>query len=176
MAKTHFETLIEDHHRELYQYLWRLSLSYGSRDPAAQAADLTQETFLRAYGAYEKLRPDSNVRAWLYKIATNCAHSTLGRMSQREQVEAEGGRMDRHSGSPSPEASAIDHERQRTVRAALQSLPFKQRTAVALRHLEGLSYDEIGWVIDSSPESARANVYQGLQRLRQLLPEELKQS
>jgi RNA polymerase sigma-70 factor (ECF subfamily) len=175
LATSNFETLIEDHHQELYRYLWRLSLSYGSRDPASQADDLTQETYVRAYRAYEKLKPDSNVRAWLYKIATNCAHSTLGRQSRRLQVEIEAGRLDRASAFQSPEASTIDDERNRALRAALTALPFKQQAAVTLRHLEGLSYDEIGGVIDCSAESARANVYQGMQRLRQLLPEELIQ-
>lgn len=173
MAKIHFEELIESHHREIYRYLWRLSLSYGSGDPAAEADDLTQETFMRAYTAYPKLRPDSNARAWLYKIATNCAHTVLGRQSRRAPLEASADHLHGSSTIGSPEASAIERQRADRLQSALATLPFKQRTAVTLRHLEGLSYDDIGGVIDCSPESARANVYQGLQRLRQLLPEEL---
>ncbi|MGB2896744.1 MAG: sigma factor [Anaerolineales bacterium] len=63
-----FETLVEKHWDEIFAYLWRLI-------PGDQAEDCLQETFLRAFRAYERTPPDSNYRAWLYKIATNVART-----------------------------------------------------------------------------------------------------
>lgn len=173
MTSIRFESLIEAHHQEIYRYLWRMCLSYGDAAPASQADDLTQETFLRAYRAFDRLRPDSNPRAWLYKIATNLAHSELGRRSRRSSLEVQASEPQTDAAWRSPEHGAIRRERAAQLRTALGALPFKQRSAVTLRYLEGLSYAEIGGVIDCTEDSARANVYQGLQRLRQLLPKEM---
>jgi RNA polymerase sigma-70 factor (ECF subfamily) len=172
LTKPRFEALIDEYHDELYRYLYRLSASYRSVDPEREAEDLTQETFMRAYRAYGRLRPDSNPRAWLYKIATNRAHSALARGSRRPEAEAKAGAV-----PPAPQARALEQgviRRQRLddLQAAIASLPFKQRSALTLRHLQGLPYDDVGAAIGCSVESARANVYQAMQRLRRLLPEE----
>ena len=55
----------------------------GRRDAATDVEDLTQDVFLRAYEAFAALRPNSNHRAWLYKIATHCAYTQLRRMKHR---------------------------------------------------------------------------------------------
>ena len=69
MGQQPFEAILEAHHAEIYRYLRRVIAR------AAEAEDLSQETFLRAYRAYRALSPDANVRAWLFTIATNLSRN-----------------------------------------------------------------------------------------------------
>jgi RNA polymerase sigma-70 factor (ECF subfamily) len=167
-----FETLIERHHDEIYSYLWRLLNSRGGPDPALEAQDLAQEVYLRAYRAFARLRKDSNHRAWLYKIATNCAYTALKRGQRHGQQD-----VDLHAGAEwiaasearSPEQQVIAGERWAMIRREIAGLPPKQQAAVVMRHLQGLDYGEIATALECSEDSARANVYQGLRRLRRSL-------
>lgn len=172
MTQVRFQNLIEEHHDEIHRYLWRLSLSAGG-DPVRDAEDLTQETFLRAFKAFHRLRPDSNARAWLFKIATNCARSAW-RSNQARRETALTEPMPAASRGD-PERTSIEHEMSEDLRRAVGSLPFKQRTAITLRHLEGLTYQEAAQVLGCTEASARANVYQALKRLRaQMTPKEVE--
>jgi RNA polymerase sigma-70 factor (ECF subfamily) len=169
-----FETLIEQYHDEIFRYLWRMMYGAGRSEADADAQDLTQEVFLRAFQAFGRLRPDSNHRAWLYKIATNQGYTALKRgrryASQNQSLEETLLHLpqDPH---PLPEQQAALNESVADLRGAIQRLPPQQRAAVVLRHLQGLSYSEIATALDCSQDSARANVYQGLRRLRQELGE-----
>jgi RNA polymerase sigma-70 factor (ECF subfamily) len=86
-----FEDLIDRHHDELHAYVWRMMDGTARAEAAVEVQDLVQDVFVRAYRAYPRLRPDSNVRAWLYKIATNCALTALkkgqGSVSLDEQED-----------------------------------------------------------------------------------------
>lgn len=174
--KVRFEVLIESHHDEIYRYLWRLLNSAGHSDSATEAQDLAQEVFLRAYRAYKRLRPDSNQRAWLYRIATNCAYNALKRNQRRSQYHAPLNE-DVHPTPPdaegAPEYQVSIRETLEAIRQSIQNLPPKQGAAVVLRHVQGLSYPEIAQALDCSEDSARANVYQGLRRLRREVGQEL---
>jgi RNA polymerase sigma-70 factor (ECF subfamily) len=164
-----FEALIERHHDEIYRYLWRLLNSAGWSDSAIEAQDLAQEVFLRAYRAFGRLRQGSNHRAWLYKIATNCAYTALQRDRRRTQhTEPLNDEADHVSDGvgESPDHQVIVGETLKAVRQCIAALPPKQGAAVALRHVQGLSYAEVAQALDCSEDSARANVYQGLRRLR----------
>jgi RNA polymerase sigma-70 factor (ECF subfamily) len=167
MGIIRFETLIELHHDEIYRYLWRLLRSAGRSDSEMEAQDLAQEVFLRAYKAFGRLRPDSNHRAWLYKIATNRAYTALkrGNMHLDETWEQAGQYI--ADGNPSPEQQAVWGETLYAVRRGAATLPPKQQAAVVLRYGQELSYAEIAQALDCSEDSARANVYQGVRRLRQ---------
>lgn len=81
-----FEELIDRHHDELCAYLYRLLGAAQRSDVSLDVEDLVQEVFLRAYQSYENLRRDSNHRAWLYKIATNCAFSRIRQTRQRRET------------------------------------------------------------------------------------------
>ena len=167
-----FETLIERYHDEIFRYLWRLLNNAGRTDSDLEAQDLSHEVFLRAYRAFGRLRRESNHRAWLYRIATNCAYTAL----------KQGQRRDDHSvplhdevhemlvgADPSPEHQVDMDETLEMVQRAIAVLPSKQRAAVVLRHVQGLDYAMIAQALDCSEDSARANVYQALRRLRQTL-------
>jgi RNA polymerase sigma factor (sigma-70 family) len=152
-----FETLIERHHDELYRYLWRML-----QETTLDAQDIVQETFMRAYQAYPRLRADSNCRAWLYKIATNCAYTALKRASR--EVALDDALV--ADGLPSPDESAAQSIVMEAARQAIERLPVKQRAAVIMRHVQGFEYGEIAQALDCSEESARAHVSLAVRRLR----------
>jgi RNA polymerase sigma-70 factor (ECF subfamily) len=153
---TDFETLVDEHSREIFAYLWRML-----RDPQ-DAEDALQETFLRAFRGFPRLEDDSNLRAWLYKIATNVAFTQL---KKRKRLASR--TTDLTEFTP---IAASDNLEQRDLLAvvlqAVEKLPYKQHASVMLRNYQGFSYEEIGQVLDCSPEAARANVYQAIKKLR----------
>jgi RNA polymerase sigma-70 factor (ECF subfamily) len=169
-----FETLIERYHDEIYSYLWRLTNSASSDDGTVDAQDLTQEVFLRAYKTYARLRPDSNYRAWLYKIATNCAYTALKRNHRRASFSfalLEEAHQLPADESHSPDQEAVSNETFAAIRRVIAALPAKQQTAVIMRHVQGLEYAEIAQALGCSEDSARANVHQAIRRLRRELKE-----
>ncbi|MBI3944087.1 MAG: RNA polymerase sigma factor [Chloroflexi bacterium] len=174
-----FESLFERYHDEIYRYLWRLMGGLNGTDSAVDAEDLVQEVFIRAYQAFTRLELDSNYRAWLYKIATNCAYTALQRGQRRQQHEwlpplekpasQDGGYTSRIQMAESPQDYAMLNEAVVAVKQAIVHLPAKQQAALVMRYLQELEYNEIAEALDCSEESARANVYQGTKRLRQEL-------
>jgi len=166
-----FETLIESYHDEIYSYVWRLLDSATSADGTVEAPDVTQEVFMRAYKSFERLRPDSNHRAWLYKIATHCTYTALKHGQRRAQhsVPLEDEHEDLAGADPLPDGLVVQHEALAMVRRSIAALPAKQQMAVMLRHVQGLDYAEIAEALECSEDSARANVYQAVRRLRREL-------
>ncbi len=171
-ALPRFETLIEHHHDEIYAYLWRMLGSDGAPGAALDAQDLTQEVFMRAYMAFDRLRPDSKFRAWLYKIATHCAYTalrdkqrTISRQATRPDETSEGSEDPSHI----PLQDTIHAETLAALREAVAGLPPAQKGAVVMRYLQALSYTEIAKSLGCSEESARANVSHALRRLRREL-------
>lgn len=161
-----FERLVKEHSRELYAYLWRML-----GDPA-EAQDCLQESFLKAYGAFKRLDADANFRAWLYKIATNTALTQLKKRGRTDGYSTEF--VERlASGEAGVEAQVEQKARLAQVHAAVLRLPKKQKAALLMRKYQEMSYREIGAALDCSAEAARANVYQGLQKLRRQLGEEV---
>ncbi len=158
---TRFETLIERHHDEIYGYLWQLL-----RGTHLDAADFTQDTFMRAYQAYPRLKPDSNYRAWLYKIATNGAYTALKRGQREVNIDDDFIMAD---GLPPPDEIASHNELLETIRQHIDALPVKQRAAIVMRHLQDFGYDEIAQALSCSEESARAHVSFAVRRLRREL-------
>jgi RNA polymerase sigma-70 factor (ECF subfamily) len=154
-----FNSVVEIYSEEIFAYLWRWL--NGHED----AEDCLQEVFLRAFKAFNRLNEGSNIRAWLYKIATNTAITFRNKRSRREDkellIEA-----DLRSLEPSPMDQVLSKEQMLSILEAVESLPPKQRAALIMRKYQGFSYDEIAGVLECSQESARANVYQGIIKLR----------
>ena len=154
-----FESVVERHSMEIFAYLWRMLRH------TADAEDCLQETFLRAFRAYPRLRNGSNVRAWLYKIATNTAKTSLARRSRREESTEdlqEWGAEQFDDGAEVGERSQL----LATLIPLIEALPHKQRAALLLRKYQGLRYADVAQILHSTEEAARANVYQALKRLR----------
>ena len=163
-----FEQLVTQHHHEIYLYIWRLT--HG----ADEAQDLFQETFLRAYKAYERLPEEANTRAWLFKIATNLCrnyfrhqqrHPNVGLhevlpVVEREAAQGNGATPD------NPEQRLLSYDLERHVLALIDGLPVKQKAALIQRKLHDMPYDNIALSLQCSPEAARANVFQALKKIR----------
>ena len=166
MTQQPFEALVEMHRDEIFAYLWRLI-------PGDQAEDCLQETFLRAFWAYERTAPDSNYRAWLYKIATNVARSAHTRR-QRD--------MTRELNHPIASEgrtlldSVIFRDDLKVVLQAVETLPHKQRAALMMRKYQEMDYRDIGVALECSPATARAHVYQALKKLRVRLAGDFERS
>jgi RNA polymerase sigma factor (sigma-70 family) len=134
------------------------------------AADLFQETWLRAYRAYPRLKPDSDARAWLYSIALNLCRNRARDGIRRAQVivsektqsaRAENGAAEFASGQD--DGFAAIH-----LRELLARLPARQREAVQLRYFAGLDYAQIAAAMGGSQQSARANVSQAMRKLKSM--------
>ena len=158
-----FEEILQRHEREILRYLLRVS---GDRE---EAADLFQETWLRAYRAYPRLHPASDVRPWLYAIATNLCRNRARNGARRAHVmvsESEVRVAADPTGGPQPSLYETDGYAMVHLRELIAQLPLKQRQAVYLRYIGGLAYAEIAAIMNCSQESARANVSQAVRKLK----------
>jgi RNA polymerase sigma-70 factor (ECF subfamily) len=163
--------LVAEHQRTVVQLASNL---LGDRE---EALDLSQEVFLRVFRTIHRFRGQSSLRTWIYRIAVNQArnrHRFWRRRHRADQVS-----LDQHvamhgdvfSGlGPTPERVLAQKELAERLRVALNRLPFDQRTAIVLREVDGLSYDEIAY----SLQLAVGTVKSRLTRARQALRAELR--
>ena len=154
-----FETLIENHNREIFVFLWRMLPT------TEEAEDCLQDTFLKAFKGYPRLKNHDNLRAWLYKIASNTANTRLKKISnEKNHGENE---LDRISSNENPIPLKVEHNLlMEEVKHAINLLPQKQRSALLLKHFQHFKSPEIALTLNISEESARANVYQAMKKLR----------
>jgi RNA polymerase sigma-70 factor (ECF subfamily) len=155
-----FDDVVAAHHPEIYRYLRRLTFR------ASEADDLAQETFLRAYRAWQGLAPDANVRAWLFAIATNLARNHFRAESRRRRAYVVAGERRAEADSAGPEEEHVFRETRALLDRVVGGLPLKQRLAFTLRKVHDLDYEAIGESLECSPESARAHVFQALKKIR----------
>jgi RNA polymerase sigma-70 factor (ECF subfamily) len=172
MSGEAFEAVVSAHHGEIFRYLQRVV------GRTADADDLSQETFLRAFRAYGSLPGDANLRAWLFSIATNLARNHFRSESRRRRAYGEVRVSVREAAVSVPEAEVVSRETGALVEGIVRRLPLKQRLAFTQRKIHGLDYEAIGRSLGCSAETARAHVFQALRKIRQgldghgLLPEE----
>ena len=165
MVSDALSLLLAKHGLELARHLRRLV-----RDDDV-AADLLQDTFLRAHGALARLQPGSNERAWLYRIATNAALNHL-RARARETAALERHARERETpptwlADDSPGGANTEPDpRHSAVWARVAELPDRQRIALTLRVSDACDYDEIARRMGGNAAGARANVHQALKTLR----------
>ena len=147
---------------------------------SSEVQDVTQEAFIKAYRALPGFRGDSAFYTWLYRIAINTVKNHLvaqGRRPPSDDVEAEvaeqmdmGGRLREHA---TPERELLTDEIARTVQAALDDLPDDLRTAIVLREIEGMSYEEIADAMECPIGTVRSRIFRAREaidkRLRPLL-------
>ncbi|MBI1734764.1 MAG: RNA polymerase sigma factor [Candidatus Rokubacteria bacterium] len=163
MADDPFETVVEAHHPEIRRYLTRVTRR------AAEADDLAQETFLRAYRSWHALPANANVRAWLFAIATNLSRNHFRGEQRRSRAHESVKAIVSERGHESTDGGVMFSEALGVVESVVERLPFKQRTAFVLRKIHELDYVAIGSVLDCSSDTARAHVFQALRKIRQSL-------
>ena len=132
------------------------------------AADASQNSFLKAFRAVDRFRGEAAFRTWLLAIAGNEARGLLRKVKQRREDTLEDVDTLPATGND-PSSEVIFRSEVERVRTVLAELPEKQKLSVSLRILEGLSFREIGEIIDSTEGSARVNYHHGIRRLRELL-------
>lgn len=155
------DVLIERHHGSVY----RMCLSILRE--VDRAEDAVQETFIKAYRGLTRFRGDAQFKTWLMTIAGNEAKGAL-RRSGRRREQALDDSPEIHSGDPDIEEQTAMMDDARRVRRMVEELPEKQRLAVTLRVDEGMSFKEIGVIIESSEGAARVNYHHGIRRLREM--------
>jgi RNA polymerase sigma-70 factor, ECF subfamily len=160
MADDPFGAVVAAYHAEIRRYLLRLTAR------ASDADDLSQETFLRAFRAHRSLPPGTNVRAWLFTIATNLCRNHF-RAQQRRRRAYAAAALDRPERDLAwPEGEAVAGEARARIEGVIAGLPAKQRLAFVMRKMHDLDYVAIGASLHCSEESARANVFQALRKIR----------
>jgi len=164
-----FDTLVARHYRGIYSVIHRM---VGNAD---DAADVTQEVFLRVYSRLHTYQMGQSLIAWMRRIAVNLTIDHLRQHKQAtvsldEQVEAgvqhADGRRD-----DSPEDRAEIAEDSRRVLAAVQRLPEKQRAVLVLRHVEGLKLEEIAHTMRLPLGTVKTLLFRGREAVRQMVGE-----
>ena len=146
----------------------------------AEAQDVAQEAFIRAYRAIGNFRGESAFYTWLYKIATNTAKNWLvsqGRRPPTDDVQVDDAvHLDaavKLKDSSTPERELLRQEIERTVFATVEELPEELRQAITLREVDGLSYEEISERMDCPIGTVRSRIFRAREaidnRLRPLL-------
>ena len=165
MTEDPFESIVTTHHAEIHRYLARVTARRSDAD------DLSQETFVRAYRAYQALPPDANVRAWLFAIATNLSRNHFRGEGRRRRAMAAAAASTTERGPAWPEGEAVLNETSARLERAVAGLPLKQRLAFTLRKVHELGYEAIGESLQCTAETARAHVFQALKKVRRALGE-----
>ncbi len=173
--KKAFDLLVLKYQRKIMRLLSRMI-----RDPS-DIEDVAQEAFIKAYRALPQFRGESAFYTWLYRIAVNTARNWMASSGRRPSapnaLEMEDGETfnetDNLTDISTPESVAASREIAQTVNAAIQELPEELRTAIVLREIEGMSYEDIAQTMDCPIGTVRSRIFRAREaiaaRLRPLL-------
>lgn len=161
-----FRSLVERHGRSLF------ALAYRITGNEADADDVVQESFIRAYRGLSQYDGRASFQAWIYRIASNYALDLLAARKRRNWEQIDGDKE--HPGAldsvpavdASPERLALNSQLRGHVETALGELTDLERAAFVLRHFEGLSLDEIGVTLGISLNSVKQGVFRAVQKMR----------
>jgi len=164
---------LEDLYRRFANRLYNLLLRMlGDED---DALDALQQTFLRAHRALRGFREEAKPYTWLFRIALNCAYTALKKKAGRRQMEilaeADGWQADPPAPGENAAENAQKRETAQLVQKAIMELPADIRSAVLLRDIEQLPYEEVAKILNVPVGTAKSRVHRG----RQLLKERLEQ-
>ncbi len=169
-----FAELAMPHMASLYTAALRMT-----RSPA-DAEDLVQETYLKAYRAFHTFQEGTNLKAWLYKILTNTFINTYRSRKRRpEQTELDEvedlylyrrlGGLEAAAAGRSAEEEVLEHFTEADIKEALESLPEQFRMAVLLADVEGFSYKEIAEILDVPIGTVMSRLHRGRKALQKAL-------
>ena len=167
-----YRHLVERYQGQVYRLVSSLlGYQHGNVD------DVVQEVFVKAYFSLKRFREDAGFATWIYRIAVNRARDEIRKESRHvsldttlsgETVQALKGLWDQ-AGDEEKEASMASESLQRFVSQAITALPEKLRTVITLKDMEGLSYQEVGQVLNCSLGTVKSRHSRARQRLRALL-------
>jgi RNA polymerase sigma-70 factor (ECF subfamily) len=160
--------LVDEHQRFVYQLALHLLGDHN------EALDLSQEVFLRVFRTIHRFRGQSALRTWIYRIAVNQARNRMRwwRRRRRSQQVSLDDHVRAHGELPTESATAspdrVFHQREvaSRIQQALDGLPFDQRTAIVLREIDGLSYDEIAFSLGVAVGTVKSRLARARESLR----------
>jgi RNA polymerase sigma-70 factor (ECF subfamily) len=159
-----FDLIVERHRRPVYQLCYRFVNNH------ADASELSQDVFLRAYRGLRSFRGQSSIATWLYRIGINvCLNWMSARKPPTEPVEER--QFVDHRAESAPDRMLRD-ERAVRVRRAIAQLPPRQRATLVLRMYQEMSHQEIADVLGSSVGAVKANFFHALGNLKKILGDE----
>jgi RNA polymerase sigma-70 factor, ECF subfamily len=168
-----FEELVKRYQRTVYTLLYQLAPGWND------TADLAQEVFLRIWRSINNLRNPSSFRSWLTQIVINLFHDELRKRPRRlstfsiddtDNAEAnEAASIDIPDTSAQPDDILQSRQMTEVIREAMAGLPEQFRTAIVLRELEGLSYEEIGVLTKTEIGTVKSRIARARARLQELL-------
>lgn len=169
--KSAFDLLVKKYQHKIISLISR----YVSDQ--AEAMDVAQEAFIKAYKALARFRGDSAFYTWMYRIAINTAKNHLVAQGRRPPLsDVDASDAEQYSGDSrlketcSPEHELLREEIQHTIHNAIDSLPEDLKTAITLRELEGMSYEEIAQAMDCPIGTVRSRIF----RAREAIDERLR--
>jgi len=168
------ECLVKKHQRSVNSLLYQLAPDWND------TSDLAQEVFVRVYRGLHSLRNPKTFRSWLNQIVVNLFYDELRRRPRRlhtisidAPIENDGGESDllREIADPSlkPDEKSLVRELDQTIKKAMAQLPEQFRTAIVLRELNGLSYEEIAQVIGCELGTVKSRIARARGRLQEIL-------
>lgn len=155
-----FDQIVRRHQRGL----WHVVRRYVKRD--ADASDVTQQVFVRAFRGLGAFRGAASVRSWLYRIGINCALSWLRDHRREEPTEIAEEALT--ESNPAPALLMVGEEGAR-LRRAIAQLPPKQKLVLELRVFDDLSFKEVAELADCTENTAKVNFHYAVRRLRDIL-------
>ena len=161
-----FEQIIDCYQRKVMTTSWRM---LGNQEDAQEAA---QEVFLRAYRYLSGFKPDQDFGGWLYRIIVNVCRDYARKRGSRHQFasfegEREAGTFESLASDEDVEANAIRSQQRALIAEALDTLSTKERAALVLRDLEGLSTEEVARILGSSQTTVRSQISAARTKIKQ---------
>jgi RNA polymerase sigma-70 factor, ECF subfamily len=167
-----FDVLVREHQDRVYDFCFRM---VGDRE---EASDLVQEIFVSVLQNVQKFRHDSKLSTWIFRISKNHCLNRLkylkrrGRGRSNEMDSVAEGELAEAAGAPQKPDDALHQARERRrVQEAIARLPGEQRMLVALRDIEGLSYEEIMEITELPEGTVKSRLHRARERLAELLGE-----
>lgn len=161
-----FEQLITPYERRMY------ALSLRMCGNTEDAKDCLQDAMLRIYKGLSSFRGDSSFSTWVYRVVTNVCldfhRRSKNKMSSSLDELHENG-IEPRDEKPTPQVELEKSELKREIGKAISSLPEDLKSAVVLRDIHGLSYEEIGQVLDINVGTVRSRLFRGRSKLREIL-------
>ncbi|HEY7546502.1 MAG TPA: sigma-70 family RNA polymerase sigma factor, partial [Blastocatellia bacterium] len=166
-----FDQIMIRYQRKVVSTAWRM---LGNEEDARDAA---QEAFLRVYKYLDRFRADEDFAAWLYRIVVNACRDIARKRARREHLvslDAETEQIEKLAASDDVELSAIRSQEQSLVASALGTLTKKEREALILRDLEGLTTEEVARLMGSTQTTVRSHVSSARTKIREFRNRVLK--
>lgn len=170
---TAFEELVKRHQRTVYALLYQLAPDW------TDTADLAQEVFIRIYRSINTLRNPASFRSWLTQIVTNIFYDELRKRPRRvatvsmdesvDDGEESDSTKDILDESSRPDEKALIQEMSEAIRQAMTKLPEQFRTAIVLREMEGLTYEEIALITKTEMGTVKSRIARARTKLQELL-------